>query len=100
MFACALDTAKKYINIVSFNLNCSTSNLKETRHVHFLSRGWQAPASACLAQPLNDESRRALVKQLESLPPRTKWTEQHDAVNQMLRKVLILIASQPEFQMG
>ena len=58
-------------------------------------------AAACLAQPLNEESRRSLVKQLlEGLPPRANWSGQHDAVNQMLRTVLILIASQPEFQMG
>jgi hypothetical protein len=57
-------------------------------------------AAACLARPLDEESRRALVQQLENLPPRASWASQREAVNQMLRTVLILIVSQPEFQMG
>jgi hypothetical protein len=57
-------------------------------------------AKACLARPLNEESRRSLVQELAGLPPRANWSQQREAVNQMLRKVLILIASQPEFQMG
>jgi hypothetical protein len=57
-------------------------------------------AAACLARPLNEDSRGSLIRQLENLPPRASWSEQHEAVNQMLRTVLILIASQPEFQMG
>jgi hypothetical protein len=76
--------------------------------VRFVERGDAASAeqvvdylaTACLARPLNDESRHALVEQLKSLPPRARWAQEHEAVNQMLRTVLILIVSQPEFQMG
>ncbi len=54
---------------------------------------------ACLDKPLADQARQELVATLATLPPRAEWNNRREEANQMLRQLLILILSTPEYQL-
>jgi hypothetical protein len=53
----------------------------------------------CLLLPLSAEKRCEVIGYLGELPPPAEWVAQHDALNERLQNVLILLTSLPEYQM-
>jgi uncharacterized protein (DUF1800 family) len=56
-------------------------------------------ARACLQRPLSESKRTRLIAHLGELPPCGEWSQQRAALNDKLRSLLVLMLSEPEYQM-
>jgi hypothetical protein len=57
-------------------------------------------ARACLQRPLSEGKRARLLAHLGELPPCGEWAKQRAAINDKLRDLLVLMLSEPEYQMS